>query len=297
MFESLGYLIFGVTMGLAAGISPGPLLTLVISETIKHSKKEGIIIASAPAMTDVPIILVTLLVLAKLSNSDMILGIISILGAFFIGYLAYGSIRVKGLDFNPTDAKVESLKKGIIANLLNPHPYLFRRPRHMTVLIIQNHSLDFLPPLLPVGSASHPTPVVHNKRIRQLLYNRQLINTGHLNFTRPFGASRQNQKSRRQPYQPFPTSVIPSWVPCPRYYYHEHCPRGHAWLLNPFTVFDSIHALTPYYPQKSHSVPEKKHRKYQQNYTQPSDNVNICLAFQKSLGFVHDQGHHYLRTY
>ena len=125
MFESLGYLIFGVTMGLAAGISPGPLLTLVISETIKHSKKEGIIIASAPAVTDVPIILVSLGVLAKLSSSDMILGIISILGAFFIGYLAYGSIRVKGLDFHPTGAKAQSLKKGIIANLLNPHPYLF----------------------------------------------------------------------------------------------------------------------------------------------------------------------------
>ena len=125
MFETATYLVSGVIFGLAAGISPGPLLTLVISETIRHSKKEGIIIASAPAVTDVPIILVALLVLSRLSSSDLILGVISILGALFIGYLAYESMKVKGLDFDPTDAKAESLKKGIIANLLNPHPYVF----------------------------------------------------------------------------------------------------------------------------------------------------------------------------
>ena len=31
------YLIMGITLGFAAGISPGPLLVLVMSETIKYN--------------------------------------------------------------------------------------------------------------------------------------------------------------------------------------------------------------------------------------------------------------------
>ncbi len=48
----LDYLITGITFGFVAGISPGPLLALVISETIKHNHKEGIKIALSPLLTD-----------------------------------------------------------------------------------------------------------------------------------------------------------------------------------------------------------------------------------------------------
>ena len=89
MIEEFTFLISGIIFGLTLGMSPGPLLTLVISETLKHDKKEGIKIAVAPILTDLPIVLITLLILSKLTNFDPILGSISILGAIFIGYLAY----------------------------------------------------------------------------------------------------------------------------------------------------------------------------------------------------------------
>jgi len=92
MMESMPFLISGILFGLVAGISPGPLLTLVISETLKHNKREGIIVASAPILTDVPIVLLSVFILAKLSNFNFVLGIISILGALFIGYLAWESL-------------------------------------------------------------------------------------------------------------------------------------------------------------------------------------------------------------
>ena len=38
-------LLFGIVFGLAAGLSPGPLITLVVSETLKNGKKEGIKVA------------------------------------------------------------------------------------------------------------------------------------------------------------------------------------------------------------------------------------------------------------
>lgn len=40
-------------------------------------------------------------------------------------YLAYESIMVKSIELNRQTIKAYSLRKGIIANILNPHPYLF----------------------------------------------------------------------------------------------------------------------------------------------------------------------------
>ena len=125
MIESLPFLISGILFGLIAGISPGPLLTLVISETIKHNKKEGIIVASVPILTDIPIVLLSVFILAKLSSFNLVLGTISISGALFIVYLAYESITIKGIELNLQKVKAQSLRKGIITNFLNPHPYLF----------------------------------------------------------------------------------------------------------------------------------------------------------------------------
>lgn len=125
MIEEFTFLISGIIFGLTLGMSPGPLLTLVISETLKHDKKEGIKIAVAPILTDLPIVLITLLILSKLTNFDPILGSISIFGAIFIGYLAYENISIKKIELDVSEAKPQSLKKGVIANFLNPHPYVF----------------------------------------------------------------------------------------------------------------------------------------------------------------------------
>lgn len=119
------FFITGTIFGLTAGISPGPLLTLVITETLKHNKKEGIKVALAPLITDIPIVAVTIFILVKLSNLNLILGTISLFGALFIAYLGYESIKTKGLEINIQKAQPQSIKKGLIVNALSPHPYLF----------------------------------------------------------------------------------------------------------------------------------------------------------------------------
>jgi threonine/homoserine/homoserine lactone efflux protein len=125
MIESVQYLFSGILFGFVAGFSPGPLLALVITETLTHSKKEGILISIAPVVTDIPIIAATVLILSRCSSSDFVLGIISLAGAVFIGYLAYDSIMIKGVDLNIQKVKPQSLRKGVITNFLSPHPYLF----------------------------------------------------------------------------------------------------------------------------------------------------------------------------
>jgi threonine/homoserine/homoserine lactone efflux protein len=115
----------GAVFGLTAGISPGPLLTLVISETLRHNKTEGVKIAVAPLITDIPIVLLTIFILSKMASSDFVLGIISILGGIFIAYLGYDSIKSRGIEIDIQNLKPKSIRKGIIVNILSPHPYIF----------------------------------------------------------------------------------------------------------------------------------------------------------------------------
>jgi len=115
----------GIVLGLSAGFSPGPLLTLVIYQTLRHSIKEGVKVALAPLITDLPIILISTSVLARLANFRTILGIISLIGGLFVMYLAYKSFRTSRLDINVQEAEPQSLRKAAVVNALNPQPYLF----------------------------------------------------------------------------------------------------------------------------------------------------------------------------
>ena len=119
------YMTIGIILGLSAGFAPGPLLTLVISETLQHDIKSGVKVALAPIVTDLPIIIFTLFILDKLSNFHYILGVISLTGGFFILYMGYENMHSKGREFNHQETKPKPLIKGIIANTLSPHPYLF----------------------------------------------------------------------------------------------------------------------------------------------------------------------------
>ncbi|MCG7869591.1 MAG: LysE family transporter, partial [Candidatus Thiodiazotropha taylori] len=87
----------GLILGISAGLAPGPLLTLVVSETLQHNIGSGIRVALAPLITDLPIILVMLFIVNELSSMQPVLGLISLLGGCFVFYLGYQNIRVKGV--------------------------------------------------------------------------------------------------------------------------------------------------------------------------------------------------------
>jgi threonine/homoserine/homoserine lactone efflux protein len=121
----VNFLTMGSILGLSAGFAPGPLLTLVISETLRHDIKSGVKVALAPMITDLPIIMLTLFILVKLSGFHKVLGIISCMGGFFVLYLGWQSMVTKGVELDLQGTRSKSLAKGIIVNTLNPHPYLF----------------------------------------------------------------------------------------------------------------------------------------------------------------------------
>ena len=119
------FISLAIVCGLSAGFSPGPLMTVIMSESIKHGKKEGFKVALAPLITDLPIVIISLLLLSRISNLDIILGVISLCGGLYLIYLGYENISYKGNEISVSDCEPQSFRKGIITNFLSPNPYVF----------------------------------------------------------------------------------------------------------------------------------------------------------------------------
>ncbi len=144
------YLSYGITLGLASGFSPGPLLTLVISETVNFGRKEGLKVAFAPLITDLPIILLCFLVLYYIRDNNVVFGVLSITGGIFLAYISRDNFRAKKISQN-NQVRITSLRKGIIANLLNPAPYIFWLTIGATT-IVKGWTASFLFPIVFISS-------------------------------------------------------------------------------------------------------------------------------------------------
>ena len=120
-----GYVVAGLSFGLSAGFSPGPLFAMVISQTIQYGLKEGIKTAISPLITDVPIIVLSSFLLSGIQSYTPILGLVSLAGGFFLSFLAYENLRFKATPFELDTKETSSIAKGALVNALSPHPYLF----------------------------------------------------------------------------------------------------------------------------------------------------------------------------
>lgn len=121
----LSVLLSGTLLGLVSGISPGPLFAMVISQTLQYGLREGAKLAISPLITDLPIVLVSALVLAKLYGHKPLLGMIALAGGLFLLCMAWGNLKTEGVRQPITDRATNSLLKGVMVNALSPHPYLF----------------------------------------------------------------------------------------------------------------------------------------------------------------------------
>jgi threonine/homoserine/homoserine lactone efflux protein len=124
----LEFFIAAAVFGLSGGLSPGPLLTLVVSETLARGRNAGLAVAVSPLITDGPAIAVAVLLLNRIENSEAALGLISIAGGALL--TAYGIAGLRGSNLEVEEATTSrrlwaSLGKGVSVNFLNPNPYLF----------------------------------------------------------------------------------------------------------------------------------------------------------------------------
>jgi threonine/homoserine/homoserine lactone efflux protein len=117
----------GAALGLTAAITPGTFQTYLISETLTGGFRKAAPIAFAPLISDIPIIILTLMLLNQLP--EYFLRFVSLAGGLFALYLAW---RLWNSWRSGTELKIEdeqpqkgSLLRGVIANFLTPGPYLF----------------------------------------------------------------------------------------------------------------------------------------------------------------------------
>jgi len=118
--------LMGLGLGLVAGVSPGPLLTLVVSSTLERGFGAGARVALAPVITDTPIILLALLVLRELPPSW--LALVATLGGCVVIYLGTETLRLRNRNRkseSDTGGNRMDLWRGALVNLLNPHPWIF----------------------------------------------------------------------------------------------------------------------------------------------------------------------------
>lgn len=125
MLGIIEFLALGAFLGLTAGISPGPLLAITISESLQHGKWEGIKVAVSPLITDLPIVLSVLFVLSHLESSNFVIGLIAFFGASYLIYSGIESLKIKPGSFELNLEKKDALKRGVVVNFVNPHPYIF----------------------------------------------------------------------------------------------------------------------------------------------------------------------------
>jgi threonine/homoserine/homoserine lactone efflux protein len=121
----LVFLSAGIVTGLSAGVSPGPLFALVVSQAVRHGAREGIKVATVPLLTDLPLILASTFLLTRLGDFRPALGAVSLAGALFLLHLAVESFRSPPPDAALAGDSPDSVRKGVLVNFLNPHPYLF----------------------------------------------------------------------------------------------------------------------------------------------------------------------------
>jgi len=122
----LSYLIFGITYAFAAAVQPGPLLTYIISQTLKKGWRSTLPAAFAPVISDIPILILILFLLSTMPDSFIF--ILRIGGGLFLLYLGFRAFKSwQEFDAEQTilnESGQQTLFNAVFVNLLNPAPYL-----------------------------------------------------------------------------------------------------------------------------------------------------------------------------
>ena len=119
------YSVFGFFTGVLSGLSPGPLLALAVSETLKGHIKNGILVSISPVFSDIPVLLLSLFIIEEYKNARYFFSFVSFLGAVFLFYLGFKHIKAHPKMIDLEEDIHKAFLKGLTINFLSPYTYLF----------------------------------------------------------------------------------------------------------------------------------------------------------------------------
>lgn len=122
-------LLLGLALGAGAGVSPGPLMVLVVTSALRSGWRAGALAAFAPVVSDLVVVAGVLLVLDQLPARA--LPVLAVLGGLFLLWTgAQTVLGARAASLTPSAAERrragrQALWQAGLLNLLSPHPWLF----------------------------------------------------------------------------------------------------------------------------------------------------------------------------
>ncbi|MEU8195817.1 LysE family translocator [Microbispora amethystogenes] len=121
-------LLMGLSLGLGAGVMPGALLTLVITASLRGGFRAGVRLACVPLLSDLPVVLLAVTAVGALPEA--LLRVLSVCGGLYVVYLGVETLRETRTALPPrpgedAPSSAREILRGVVVNLLNPHPWLF----------------------------------------------------------------------------------------------------------------------------------------------------------------------------
>lgn len=126
------YLVNGAGLGLTAGLSPGPLMTLLLAESLRGGWPAGFRVSLAPLVTDSVLVSLALLVAAPLPPWGI--AAISVVGGAILIWMGWNTIRSRPLEpmaggepsgEGAAGGAGSPLGRAIATNILNPQAFIF----------------------------------------------------------------------------------------------------------------------------------------------------------------------------
>jgi len=132
----LDLLTTGFLIGLGIAVTPGPILLLIISETLRRGYRAGLLVIMSPITVDLCFMVPLALTIQTLLTSKPFQIVIGLAGGAYLTWLGYTTLRTAitknranlnqiKMDTKSFRSTFDSYKKGVAVHFLNPFAYAF----------------------------------------------------------------------------------------------------------------------------------------------------------------------------
>lgn len=116
-------LLMGLSLGLGAGVTPGALLTLVITASLRGGFRSGVRLACVPLLSDLPVVLLAVTAVGALPQ--VLLRVLAVGGGLYVVHLGVETLREARTALPPrpgedAPSSAREILRGVVVNMLNP---------------------------------------------------------------------------------------------------------------------------------------------------------------------------------